>query len=402
MLARRSIEAAVVLAAARTTLSEDHREVLRAALHGSADWGAIIEASLSHGTAPMLCRHLQAAAPDLLPEQLHDAAGQFLDGHRQMADLAVHELIDVLDALEEAGIGAIPFKGASLAMEAYGDLKLRSYRDIDFLIREENIQPTMRALAGLGFQSQASDLTAWQMQAYHRYNGQDILFAEGRMPVEPHWAFAPCTFSVCLDMDGVWERAVPGSIAGRAMRILSPEDTLVVAALHGAKERWARLLWITDIAEYLGRHPGLDWEGLLCRARRVGLLRILLLGLALAERLIGAPIAEQVRRLIQDDQTCQTLVRQVEEKLFDGRPAAGSVFTISAFHWQARERLCDRLRYLFSTATTARLQHFRMITLGAPFACAYPAVKLLHDYLALPLWLSGKALLSGRHGGRSG
>ncbi|MFH5927190.1 nucleotidyltransferase domain-containing protein [Roseomonas xinghualingensis] len=375
---------------------------MRAGLGGEADWGIVIQASLIHGTAPLLCRHLLDAVPDILPEPLRNATLQFLDGHGRAADLAISELVHVLDALGEAGIAAIPFKGPALADQAYGDPRLRSYRDLDFLIHEEQIQPTMHVLAELGFRSQASDLNARQMRAYRRYNGQDILFAEGRMPVEPHWAFAPSTFSAFVDMAGVWERAVPALMAGRTMQFLSPEDTLMVAVLHGAKERWARLLWISDIAEFLGRHPELEWDGLLCRVRQAGLLRILLLGLALAERLLDAPIPKQVQGLIQADEACQALIRQVEASLFSSQRAPESVFAISAFHWHARERLVDRLRYVFSTATTARIQHLRMIGVGAPLAFAYPAVKLLHDYLALPLWLSGKALLSGRPGKRSG
>jgi hypothetical protein len=42
--------------------------------------------------------------------------------------------------------------------------------------------------------------------------------------------------------------------------------------------------------------------------------------------------------------------------------------------------------------TTARLPHFRCIDLPDAIDFAYPAVKVAHDYLALPVWLSGKSL----------
>jgi hypothetical protein len=384
-------EMEILLLAARVDCTEAQRERLRLVVPRVTDWHAVILAAFGHGTAALLCHALLTNAPDLLSSELRLAAGGFLDSHRQAAHAATGDLVRILDALAGAGIAAIPFKGPAIALQAYGDPGLRSFRDLDVLIGEQDVAPTMRVLAGLGYRSQADGLNARQMQRYYRYNGQDILFADGRLPVEPHWAFAPRTFSACFDPTGVWQRAVPCALDGRSVRLLSPEDTLIVASLHGCKERWSRLLWIADIAMHLERCPELDWDAVLARAGRAGLLRMVLLGVALAERLAGAPVPERVRRRIGRDRICQTLAAGVIARLFAESPAQASVFALSGFHWQVRERLVDRLRYVVLTLTTARRQHLRMLDPPAPFACAYPVVKLLHDYLALPLWQASKA-----------
>jgi len=391
----------ILLLTARAHLDALAVDRLRARLHDVVDWAAIISVALKHGTAPLLCRHLLRHVPDLSPEFRH-AAGAYLDSWHSTADVAVEELLCILDALAAIDIPAIPFKGPALALQAYGDLRLRTYRDLDVLIRPEHIAPTMRILADLGYWSRMGSLGCRQKEAYYRYNGQDILFAEGRMPVEPHWDFAPRTFSAHLDVDGMWQRTLSIPIRGRTTQVLSPEDVLLVAALHGAKEQWARLLWIVDIAEHLRRHPGLDWDAALQRATDAGLCRILLLGVMLAEQLLQAPVPDTIRSMMRAEQTAQALAQRVQARLLMMPQPQTSVFTLSSFQWRARERWSDRWSYAVASLTTARLQHLRMINLPAPFSFAYPAVKVAHDYLALPIWLACKAVQSRRPHRRAG
>lgn len=384
----------LLLLTARARLDGGIRDDVRACLRDAPDIEAVVSAALDHGTAPLLCRHLLDIAADLLSPDLRHAATEYLESGRRTSDASVGDLFRILDALDAAGIPNIPFKGPTLALQAYGDLRLRTYRDLDVLIRAEDIPPTMQVLAGLGYRSQAGTLTARQRDAYYRYNGQDILFAEGRMPVEPHWAFAPRTFNAPLDMVGIWRRSRSMPVAGRMTQVLSPEDALVAAALHGAKEQWARLLWVADIAELLRSHPGLDWDTALQHAAEAGLRRILLLAVTLAEQVLGAPVPGRIQRLAQADPTSQALARDVATRLSAVRPHQNSVFKLSRFQWRARERRSDRWRYAAASLTTARLQHLRMVDLPAPLGFTYPAVKIAHDYIALPLWLAGKSVAS--------
>jgi hypothetical protein len=51
-----------------------------------------------------------------------------------------------------------------------------------------------------------------------------------------------------------------------------------------------------------------------------------------------------------------------------------------------REHPRDRLRCLWRTLTTPRFQHYGMIRLPDPLFGGYVVVKLVHDYVLLPLW----------------
>jgi hypothetical protein len=368
----------------------------------TVDWRALADAALAHGTAPFLFHHLLAVAPDALPRDLAEAATAYCDTVREASGAAAAELLALRDALERADVPVLPFKGPALACQAYGAAvaPLRVSRDLDLLIGAGDIDRCMAVLAGLGYRSPAADLRSWQLAAYRAHNGQDILFADDgkRLPVEPHWEFAPRSFGARLGAEGIWSRAVSVRLGRRGtVRTLSAEDALLVAGLHGAKEQWARLVWVADVAELLRRHgDGLDWDRALDLARGAGIRRMVLLGVALADALLGAvPLPPEVRGVVAADRACRDLVGEVRARLLRGAGARAelSVFRPSRFIWRAHDGLAGRLRYLAGTLTAVRPHHFRMLHLPAPVSFAYPAVKVAHDYLALPVWRAGKAVV---------
>jgi len=393
----RSPESHILLATARQDLTAVGD--LRRWVATSPDWDAVVAWALAHGTAGLLCRHLIEAAPDLLPDDLREAAGAYLRCESERNVGARAQLAAVLGALNAVGIEAIPFKGPVLAAQVYDDPASRGFADLDFLIDERNVGPTMATLAQLGYRSDVADLRQRHREKYHAYNGQDILFADQALPVEPHWALAPTTFDIRLDMPTIRRRAVTIAFAGSNIRCLSPEDTLLVAAVHGCKESWWRLIWLVDVAELLRRNQGLDWDYLDRQSAASGVGRMLRLSLALAARVLDAELPDRVRSAIVADRVCQRLARRIGDRLApayldDAIPGGGSVFRLSAESLLARERFTDRFRYAFRTLTTARVQHFRMLDLPDWLEFAYPLFKVAHDYVALPAWLAGKAVMA--------
>ncbi len=375
-------EAALLLAAARP---DGGRAGMRAVLAAGPDWGVLLQAALDHGVAALLCRLLLAEA-DLLPPEIAAAAESFLLQSHDDAMEAAHQLSVLVAALAAAGVPAVPFKGPALAQQAYGGTQWRRSRDLDLLIAEHDAAPALRVLSGLGYRAPPYGLRARHMQAYYRYNGQEILFAAGRLPVEPHWALAPRTLAAPLDTAGMLARAGALTLGGARMPALAIEDALLVTCFHGSKELWPRLIWIADVGGLLHRHPDLDAQAVLARATAAGVRRMLLLGIALAADLLAAPCPPPFAEAIAADPACRRMAEHMAARLLEGGGDAPSVFALSGTRLAMRERLSDRLRYVLRTLTTARRQHYQAIDLPDRLDFLYPLVRLGHDYLALPLW----------------
>ena len=119
-------------------------------------------------------------------------------------------------------------------------------------------------------------------------------------------------------MTGIWERRVAFSLGGASTSTLAPEDLLFFLCLHGSRHLWARLSWICDVAQLLRRNPALDWAQVLAQARRAGGQRMLFLGLALAHKLLAAPLPPEVEQAVHGDPHTAQLVQRVEAQLFEG------------------------------------------------------------------------------------
>jgi hypothetical protein len=377
--------AAALLAVAHPRLTGTARDTLCAELASDLDWTWLVEQALSHGLGALLCRHLTEMPGDLLPDDIALAATAYSRDQASFTAVAVAELAELVDALAASGIQVLPFKGPVFGAQAYGDPSLRVFGDLDLLIAAKDVIAALAVLERFGYRSDVADLSPRRLRDYHRYNGQDALFATGRMPVEPHWAFAPRTLSMAFDPMPLWARAGRIAVNGRSLPCVAPEDALLIACLNGGKEQWTRLSWIADVAALMQGHV-LDWTTILERAEASGLRRMVLLGARLAERLLDTALPEPLPAAIIADPTVDQLADRVRHGLFAGSTAAPSVFQFTGFRWSMRERWSDRLRYLSRTLLTARVTHFRSLDLPDGLACLYPAVRLGHDFLALPLW----------------
>lgn len=378
-----SPEQSLLLATARTLPGPHVTDLLREATE-TLDWTRLIETAQEHGVTGLLCRSL-LDQPDLVPDVLLGAARQHLQQQRSTNQLLADQLTDILAELAAGGIEAIPFKGPTLALTAYGDLALRSFRDLDFLIHEEQMQSCLEKLREIGY-TQNLRLSPKQLRSFLTYSGQDILYGDGT-PIEPHWAFAPSTLALDIDYCGIWDRAEYGDFNGRSILRLAPEDELIILCVHGGKERWTKLKWVADIAGYIRSHPALDWDELMERAELQGLGRMVRLGLGLAGRLIQAPLPPALTGWIKKDETAANWCRHLADTFFEVDTRARSIYQLSRFHWEIRERRRDRWRYLLRTVTQPRELHYMSIALPDRFFFLYTPYKLLHDYLALPAWL---------------
>ncbi|HEX2116278.1 MAG TPA: nucleotidyltransferase family protein [Alphaproteobacteria bacterium] len=384
-------EARVLLLCARPRLDPAARaEVER--LLDAVDWTVLVRMAEAHGVTALALRRL-ADIPGVPPEIA--AAGETYLANQAARNAALtRALKDVIVALAAKGIPAIPFKGPVVAQLAYGDPALRRYRDLDILVREKDAAAACEALTALGFRATGS-LSPAQLRAFRRYSGQDIVF-KGDVAVEPHWALAPRTLSLRIDYEGLWTRAREIDLEGQPIFCFGPEDLVTVLCLHGSKEQWTLLLWIADLAHMIAASPALDWPALLRRARTQGVLRMVLIGLILAGEAIELPAG--VKEAIAADPIAHELAEQAAARLFALDRAEESIYRLSSFRHRMRERAGDRWRYVIRTVTTPRDMHYSIVKLPDALFFLYTPIKLVHDYLLLPFWMSGKRLTARRDG----
>ena len=360
---------------------------VRRVLADGFDWQAFTLKATQHSLASIVGKSLATIAPDLVPTELLDAfeihAGRI--GKRNRSLFA--ELTRLTQALNENGIEIIPFKGPVTAIEAYGNLAVREFRDLDFLVRDADLSAALGTLQRLGYERQ-HDLNPAQLSMIQRIQGQEVMTHNALgLVVEPHTRLTSAKLALDIDHTGLWRRARQASVNGERMMLLAPEDHFILLAIHGGKELWWRINWACDVASFLAAHPQLDWTAIRERARAQGCLRMVLLAANLAQLYFGAELPDGVSDAIQTDPVLPLLVERVLERWLAGE-ASGPPPTqsISMDLLRLHDGWPRRARYALRTWFLPGPSLIGWVALPERLRFAYVPLKLIHDGVLLPLW----------------
>jgi hypothetical protein len=324
-------------------------------VRSSAVWAEALALAQVHGVAALVYGTLKRCdrieGPDPTDQaRLREAV---LAGLRLSIRLR-QALPGVLRGLAEREVSAVAFKGPALAALAYGDPALRPTTDLDVLVLKPDVPRALEALSALGFvpehQLQPDYDALWRTYApwnrpYGNANGYvRSLGAPDEIHLDLHWGVAARYVLFPLDPAELWPRAVTIEIEpGVAVPTFGVEDTLLLLALHGMKHGLDRLRFVADIAELLRRRPDFDDSALLAQARRLRSERMLMVNLALAADLLGAPLPPALARRLDSAPDVKRLARRTAAGMF----APGSHWVRlrrdAAFQLQIRDRTRDGL-----------------------------------------------------------
>lgn len=341
-LRTRNAEHELLLCCARTSLDQETQCRVEELVRVELNWDYVLRTAEQHGLIPLLCSNLtnkpySRAVPAALLSHLQDRFRRNAISNL----LLTSEMTAVLSLLNSWRIAAIPFKGPTLAAIAYGDLALRQFGDVDILVHKKDAGRARGTLISKGYRPELS-LTQRQEKAYIAANCE--FGFRNQIYLEIQWELVPKSYSLLINDDVMWRRVEHILVEDVLAPTLSSEDLLLILCVHGTKQSWSRLSWVTDVAELLRARSNMDWEYVMERARGCGAERLLLLGLHLANKFLGAALPDSITQRVSADSSIARLAGQVRERLFRDCGNAPRVLRDSMFYIRARERISDRIR----------------------------------------------------------
>jgi hypothetical protein len=238
-----------------------------------------------------------------------------------------------LALLATKDIQSLVVKGPVLAMQAYGDPAIRSYVDLDLLVRQRDIRRATELLLAAGYQAAVPlrAIDAGKIPGQYLFTKPDQ-----RLAIELHNDFTLRYFPRRLPIEDFFARQIRVPLDAHEVPALSIEDELVLVCIHGAKHFWERLIWISDVAGLVSRQRDMDWGRAKASARAVGAEHLLHTGLRLATDLLDAELPEDVSARVARDPVARKLVYGILRWL----PAAGyappGLFERAAFRLRMR------------------------------------------------------------------
>ena len=166
--------------------------------------------------------------------------------------------------------------------------------------------------------------------------------AKTRFPCWRWQASAHDQFAFHLDRPEIWNHLIPVSIDGQMVRGLVPEDLLIILCVHGYKHAWERLKWVADVAEVL-RAQELNWKRVFSTATKWKGRRMVLLGLALANRFMEVPLPINILNMIAADHDVTMLARRMPKSMLthqqdgiDEHDGPALYFSLKDSWWERR------------------------------------------------------------------
>jgi Uncharacterised nucleotidyltransferase len=310
------------------------------------DWEYLFLLARRHAVVPLLYLQLERHASDLVPlENLRQLKQHYLENSARNTVLTA-ELCRLISLFAASGIDAIPYKGPVLGLIAYDNLALRRFVDLDVIVKRADVLKAREILLAEGYTPSKSLSLAQQELLLRAQHNMQFSRDNHRLIVELHWEVAPQLFASSVNPDKLWRDLVTIDINGARLKTLSADDLLFSLCVHGSRHLWERLSWICDVAELIARHR-FNWIDLLKRAADADSERMFLLGLHLADKLLDAPLPDEVRRRCAADERLESLATNVIGHLFNGTthlPATSR--EIFRYNIGVRKTLSARARYL--------------------------------------------------------
>lgn len=312
-------------------------------LSRGVDWSRLLMLAEEHGVLGQLAACLNNDSVVLAPPEIKQS---LLERRRTQNFLTLRltaELFRLLESLRNAGISALVIKGPVLAAQAYADPSVRTYGDLDLLVRQRDIRRATELMIALGYDAAIplGAIDAGKIPGQYLFSKSD-----SKLLVELHNDLTLRYFPRPLSIEDFFTRQIRVRLDTHEVPALAVEDELVLICIHGAKHFWERLCWIADVAGLVSRQTDIDWERAMTSARRVGGEHLLHIGLRLAVDVLHTTLPETVSAIERQDATAAALVARILRWL----PAAGyaphGLFERAAFRLRMRGGLLAAPAYL--------------------------------------------------------
>ncbi len=210
------------------------------------DVAALFALAVSNGLVPLCYRNSERLVPGLLPENIRQKFRQRYQKIARRNLQVTAECQRINKACEDLDITITHFKGATLAMQLYGDPTMRTYCDIDALVSKEDQKKLHSSLNKMGY-IYKHNFTPRQYKHQLKY-GKDMPYKHINKSVslELHWHYSyfsphlanlsqnPLRYSDSM----IWHNY--------SFNTLQKPAYANYLAFHGSLEGWKQLKWLID------------------------------------------------------------------------------------------------------------------------------------------------------------
>ena len=372
-----SPERAFLICAVRSAVSGKCSADVAAVISGSIDWATVADEAGYHGVVPQLWWFLQELGSDAVPADVRESLDTYFQNNLKHNLSLTGELWRIIEMFKAHGISAIPFKGPTLAMLAYGDLAWREFTDLDVLIDERDLVKVGDLLASAGYRPRM-DLSVLSDPVFVAIE-REFYFTSARSGtlIDLQWHLSSSILPFDLEMEHINKNQMMVLPGGKQIATLRLEDLLLYLCAHGSRHCWERLGWVADVAGLINLNPQLDWDLTLAQARALRCERVLLHGLLLARDLFCARVPPAIERLARADADSCMLASSIGRTLAQPLGSVMSKFNLHRYFLKLQHRPADKFRHLLRLIFRPTIIDWEFWPLPNALTFLYPFVRTI-------------------------
>jgi hypothetical protein len=257
----------------------------------------------------VLINNFKSEVPDSVLEKLNS-----LQKNISFHNLALSaSLINVISLFNKSEIDVLPIKGPILAERLYGSCSMRTYGDIDILVRKRDIGKALDILLQNNFVLLPEGIprSTYDRFMKHAYHGR-LLDANG-ITIELHWELTGFYVSGGITFESIEPYLLRTRFCGCPSLDLMDEMLLLYLCIHGIKHHYEKLDYICSIVGLLSIAPDMNWSLVFELGRKFKITRGIRLSLTLADRLFSLPASVQREQFVANGPDLSTFADKMIE-----------------------------------------------------------------------------------------
>lgn len=207
------------------------------------DWNHFLELVKHHRVCPLIYIRLKDKSDAFPPHVIEALFQEYKKNTFKMLQLTGE--METLDKVfSENNIETLFLKGPPIANDLFGDISLRMSKDLDILVREEELEKAENILLSLGYEREEISTVLNEIK-WHRHH---IVYyhPKKKIQVEIHWRLHPRPMKGA-SFEELWSRKRESQVTKHPIFFMGTEDLLLFLISHGARHGWFRLRWLKDI-----------------------------------------------------------------------------------------------------------------------------------------------------------
>jgi hypothetical protein len=284
--------------------SEAMATEIKTLLSNDLNWDLVLRKSQLEGVSLLVYRRFKDQPwAELIPRYILESWQKEYYANAARNTLILGETKKILDGFQQNKIEAIVLKGVFLAEKIYKNIALRPMNDIDVLIKKEDLERANTVLNSWGYISPPNYIdhlgkdpgsSSINSLSYNKDQAAGFFVHLHWHLVNSTWPLEPVAAK--LDMARVWQYAEPVQVAGSKALALSAEHQLLYLALHSFNHSFERLIWLSDILEFLRcSQERIDWAVVLAEAERFKVSYVVYYSLFVVSKRLSCDLPELPR-----------------------------------------------------------------------------------------------------------